>query len=250
MQTFLRPLVLLHVIPPLPSYTLVNSLQLGKNNQVTMSTKKGAATLSDVPTWFEYFQKEKASISGKSGDSPKIELDPKAKDFCHKVSLWQGDITALGIDAIVNAANNALLGGGGVDGAIHRAAGPQLKEECRTLNGCETGDAKITAGYNLPAKHVIHTVGPVGEKPALLKSAYQRSLEVMKQNNLRSIAFPCISTGVYGYPQRKAAEVALQTVHDFLKEHSDSVDRVIFCLFLPEDVNIYQHLMQVYFPVS
>lgn len=209
-----------------------------------------SVSLADVPTWYEYFNKDKDTILKKHGNQELPDNDPKAKDLCHKVSLWRGDITALGIDAIVNAANNALLGGGGVDGAIHRAAGPELKQECKTLRGCETGDAKITAGYKLPAKHVIHTVGPVGEKPPLLESAYQRSLEVMKENNLRTIAFPCISTGVYGYPQSKAAQVALRTVYNFLVKNPESVDRVIFCLFLPEDVAIYERFMQVYFPVS
>ncbi|KAJ1902478.1 O-acetyl-ADP-ribose deacetylase macrod2, partial [Coemansia sp. IMI 209127] len=151
--------------------------------------------------------------------------------FLSHVSIWKGDITTLEIDAIVNAANESLLGGGGVDGAIHRAAGPQLLEACRKLNGCKTGQAKITPGFNLPAKYVIHTVGPVGEKHDLLASAYTESLKVAKANNVRSIAFPCISTGVYGYPAEAASRVAKQAVADWTNEHPDALDRVVFCMF-------------------
>ncbi len=160
------------------------------------------------------------------------------------IEILKRDITKLQVDAIVNAANNSLLGGGGVDGAIHRAAGPALLEECRALNGCATGEAKITKGYNLPSAHVIHTVGPVWhggnqEEPQKLASCYQRSLEVAVGNGLSSIAFPNISTGVYGFPKQQAAEIAIQVVKEFLKD-SSSIKKVIFCAFDDENYSIYK----------
>ncbi|MBI5650985.1 MAG: O-acetyl-ADP-ribose deacetylase [Chloroflexi bacterium] len=141
-------------------------------------------------------------------------------------ALAQGDITQQDVDAIVNAANESLLGGGGVDGAIHRAAGARLLEECRTLGGCETGNANITRGYNLKAKHVIHAVGPVyrdgkHNEPVLLASAYRTSLELASQNKCASIAFPAISTGIYGYPLEDAARIALRVIVDYLGEHPE-----------------------------
>jgi len=154
----------------------------------------------------------------------------------------QGDITKLVVDAIVNAANSSLLGGGGVDGAIHRAAGPDLLHECRLLGGCKTGEAKITKGYGLPAKHVIHTVGPVwnggGKKKAdLLASCYRRSLELAAELSLASIAFPAISTGIYGYPIEEATEIAVKIARDFVKERPLEV---IFCCFSARDLEVYQ----------
>jgi O-acetyl-ADP-ribose deacetylase len=157
------------------------------------------------------------------------------------LEIVEADITILPVDAIVNAANSSLLGGGGVDGAIHRAAGPQLVEACRPLGGCQTGDAKITPGFNLPANFVIHTVGPVwhgGQKgeSELLVSCYRRSLQLALTNNIKSIAFPAISTGVYGYPKREAAIIALTVI----KEHEAQFDRIIACCHSQEDVEIYQ----------
>ncbi|KAF8763785.1 ADP-ribose glycohydrolase MACROD1-like protein [Argiope bruennichi] len=198
-------------------------------------------TLDDIPTWTEYSKNVK-SIQPSSDYKKDERLN-------NKVSIFVGDITALEIDGIVNAANNSLRGGGGVDGAIHRAAGKSLLAECITLNGCPTGEAKITGGYKLPAKYVIHTVGPVGEKPELLRNCYLNSLNLAKENGVKSIAFPCISTGVYGYPNENAAHVALKTVREFLEKNESVMDRIIFCLFLPVDVGIYESLMQKYFPL-
>jgi len=164
-----------------------------------------------------------------------------------RVELLQGDITRLDTDAIVNAANRSLLGGGGVDGAIHRAAGPQLLQECRGLGGCETGQARITRGYRLPARHVIHTVGPVyGGSPRdaeLLASCYRNSLQLAVDNGLDSIAFPAISCGVYGYPIEAAAAVALDTTLAFLASH-DRPRRVIFALFSAGDLAVYRRQLE------
>jgi len=164
-----------------------------------------------------------------------------------KISVHKGDITKLKVDAIVNAANKSLLGGGGVDGAIHRAAGKELLEECRTLNGCKTGDAKITGGYELPAKFVIHAVGPVyhggnNNEAEQLASCYRRSLEIAVEHNVKTIAFPNISTGVYGYPKEEAAEIAIKTVKDFL-DKKDNLDEVIFCVFDEENHQLYRNLL-------
>jgi len=160
------------------------------------------------------------------------------------VHILTDDITTLQVDAIVNAANNALLGGGGVDGAIHRAAGPELLAECRTLKGCATGDAKITAGHNLPAKHVIHTVGPVwhdgnASEAALLRSCYQRSMQLAHENGIRSIAFPAISCGVYGYPIEQAAEIAINSVQAQAEKYPDITD-VYFVCFSDTVYSAYQ----------
>lgn len=159
----------------------------------------------------------------------------------------RADITTLAVDAIVNAANRTLLGGGGVDGAIHRAAGPRLVVACALLGGCTTGDAKITAGYRLPARHVIHTVGPVWHggargEPELLASCYRRSLEVAAKNGVRSIAFPCISTGVYDYPADQAARIAVDTVRATIARLSCQMD-VTFCCFSERDLEIYSALL-------
>jgi O-acetyl-ADP-ribose deacetylase (regulator of RNase III) len=165
-----------------------------------------------------------------------------------QLELVEGDITEQDTEAIVNAANPSLLGGGGVDGAIHRAAGPGLLEECRTLRGCQTGDAKITKGYRLKAKHVIHTVGPVYYRdsqraPEFLASAYRRSLEVASENNVRSVSFPSISTGAYGYPMEEAAPIALQTAINYLESHT-GIELVRFVLFGCRAYQVYEKALK------
>jgi len=165
----------------------------------------------------------------------------------NQVEIIQSDITKLNIDVIVNAANTTLLGGSGVDGDIHRAAGPELLAECKMLGGCPTGEARLTRGYNLSAKFVIHTVGPVwyggkNNEKKLLEKCYQNSLTLSNRNDLKTIAFPNISTGVYHFPKELAAQIAIVTVREFL-ENNENIERVIFCCFDEENYSIYQSLL-------
>ncbi len=174
-------------------------------------------------------------------------------DVTDRIELVQADITTLAVDAVVNAANRSLLGGGGVDGAIHRAAGPELLAECRTLGGCPTGEARITRGYRLPARHVIHTVGPVwyggraGEEEALA-ACYRSSLQLAAEKQLRSVAFPSVSTGVYGYPVGRAAVVAIDEVARFLEGHADAPDAVRFVLFDDDTYEAYRAALEALGP--
>ena len=173
-------------------------------------------------------------------------LKPNASK--NEIVYLVGDITTLAVDAVVNAANRSLLGGGGVDGAIHRAAGRELLAECRTLGGCETGAAKLTKGYHLPARYVIHTVGPVysgsTSDAQLLRSCYWNSLELARAHGLHTIAFPAISIGVYGYPKEAAAEIALMTIREWFEAHPDAGMRVSIVSFSTQDDEIYQNIQR------
>jgi len=215
---------------------------------------KDFVQLSDIKSWKEEAEETteesvKENVELKSELLKDLEINEEL-DLSDKISIYEGDITRLEIDAIVNAANHSLMGGGGVDGAIHRAAGSLLVEENRTHGGCLDGDAVISGGYRLPAKYIISTVGPRGENTQVLDQAYTNCLLKMKENDLRSIAFPCISTGIYGYPNDAACNVALRAVRRFLDEHHQQVDRVIFCLFLPVDVKLYRERMPLMFPIT
>ncbi|CAL1301276.1 unnamed protein product [Larinioides sclopetarius] len=216
--------------------------------------KASYVTLDDIPTWKEYSRNIKRNRPNKALEYKK---DVRLND---KVSIFVGDITNLEIDAIINSTNNRLLCAAIQKGdanestkvihkEIHRAAGSALFSECISLNGCEKGEARITGGYNLPAKYIIHTAGPVGWKPVLLRNCYLSCLNLAKENGLKTVAFPCISTGHCGYPNRDAAQVALRTSREFLEEDVTEMDRIIFCLFQSIDVRVYESLMHNYFPV-
>jgi len=206
--------------------------------------------LQDIETIAQFYKTSvlKPAPHGKARFQPNHEL-------LERVSLYQGDIRELDIDSIVNAANRSLLGGGGVDGAIHAAAGPKLLDECRTLNGCLTGESKITRGYRLPARHIIHTVGPIyssrekEEKAQQLESSYKTSLELAVENALRHVAFPSISTGIYSYPIVDATRIALNTTRTFLEsEAGNKLERVIFVVWSNKDKEVYESLIPEYFP--
>lgn len=220
--------------------------------RVMKAIQKDQVVMTKIPHWdlvTKTTRKDAAELVKKARlEHRKL---PRAKAEINRcVALYRGDITRLHGDAIVNAANSSLLGGGGIDGAIHRAAGPQLLAECRTLGGCETGHAKITAGYKLPAKHVIHTVGPIGENEAALKSCYESVLRIVHEKKLETVALCGVSTGIYGYPVEKAAEVALRTVRNWLSHPKNRVglSRIVFVTFTQRETDVYNALMPLYFP--
>lgn len=200
-------------------------------------------TLKEMPTLSSLYKLKRLAPAAST-------VSGATSAYNDRISVIRTDITRLDVDAIVNAANESLLGGGGVDGAIHRAAGRELLSECETLDGCDTGDAKITDGYELPCKKVIHTVGPVyyrtkreNKHTSLLQSCYRRSLDLAAENGCKSIAFSALSTGVYGYPSEEAAETAIGEVKKWLDtaDKADKLDRIIFCNFMEKDENAYNN---------
>ncbi|KAI1092189.1 MACRO domain-containing protein [Rostrohypoxylon terebratum] len=213
------------------------------------AAKMAPTSASDIPSLSLLYKLKKLDVSrlGPFQGASSVHND--------RIGLFRGDITTLSVDAIVNAANNSLLGGGGVDGAIHRAAGRGLNAECRTLGGCPTGLSKITDAYNLPCKKVIHTVGPIyndanpDESEADLRSCYRSSLELAVQNGIKTVAFSAISTGVYGYPSMDAAHVACDTVRKYMDgEDGAKLDKVIFVTFVEKDVRAYNSCLPRHFP--
>jgi O-acetyl-ADP-ribose deacetylase (regulator of RNase III) len=198
-------------------------------------------TLGEIPTLTSLYKLKHLAAAAST-------ISGASSAYNDKISVIRTDITTLQVDAIVNAANETLLGGGGVDGAIHRAAGRELVRECESLDGCDTGDAKITSAYKLPCRKVIHTVGPVyystkrqGKHTSLLQSCYRRSLDLAAENGCKSIAFSALSTGVYGYPSNEAAETAIGEVKKWLDTHgkAEKLDRIIFCNFMQKDEDAY-----------
>ncbi|XP_062912205.1 ADP-ribose glycohydrolase MACROD2 isoform X2 [Mobula hypostoma] len=230
-----------------------------KEKKSTDSYDDGVVHLKEISVWSEDVKKiylkekleskehdEYSPVKEDTGEEQEEVSAQKVSKLSDTVSLYQGDITKLKIDAVVNA----------VDGCIHRAAGPKLLSACRQLNGCNTGEAKITLGYDLPAKHVIHTVGPIARGNCderlkrQLRNCYETSLKLLETQGLRSIAFPCISTGIYGFPQEDAAEIAVSTIKEWLVDKRDLVDRIIFCVFLESDHKIYKEKMLHHFPID
>jgi len=228
-------------------------------------------TLSDVKPWTQYCVEDLSGYEGiHAKDAQEYIAAFNAKDdgddteetedtddiyqpdaeINRKVAHWRGNITAIEVGAIVNAANKGLLGGGGVDGAIHSAAGNMLYQECLPLGGADTGETKITRGYNLPAEYVLHTVGPIGENTEKLRSCYLTCLELVKKHNIRSVCFCGISTGIYSYPLYAASHVALKTIREWMEvpENRDAVDMVIVCTYLPKEKICYDKLFPTYFP--
>ncbi|KAH8882567.1 A1pp-domain-containing protein [Thozetella sp. PMI_491] len=213
---------------------------------------------TDIPSLSLLYKLHKLKAAPSNTKLPATPVGPAqipapSKALNDRIGLVRGDITTLGVDAIVNAANSSLLGGGGVDGAIHRAAGRGLLEECYGLNGCKTGSAKITGAYNLPSKKVIHAVGPIYDpmRPDIsetyLTGCYATSLDLAARNDCKTIAFSAISTGVYGYPSREAAAVAISTVRDFLEKNS-MIEKAVFVTFTEKDVKAYNEFLPLYFP--
>eukprot|EP01118_Nematostelium_gracile_P014066 TRINITY_DN540_c0_g1_i2.p1 TRINITY_DN540_c0_g1~~TRINITY_DN540_c0_g1_i2.p1 ORF type:complete len:351 (-),score=105.33 TRINITY_DN540_c0_g1_i2:23-1075(-) len=198
------------------------------------------AIVENMPTWKEYSDSFEYLPESKYGVNDEINS---------KISLFHGDITTIECDAIVNAANERCLGGGGVDGSIHNAAGNDLYRECKTLNGCRTGKTKITRGYNLPARYVLHSVGPIGESPRELTSCYWTALELAAEYNLKTVVFCGISTGIFGYPLEPASRIALKTTRLWLEQNHQKIDRVVFCTFLDKERVCYERLIGEYFPV-
>eukprot|EP01116_Phalansterium_solitarium_P018673 TRINITY_DN5037_c0_g1_i2.p1 TRINITY_DN5037_c0_g1~~TRINITY_DN5037_c0_g1_i2.p1 ORF type:complete len:638 (+),score=231.06 TRINITY_DN5037_c0_g1_i2:95-1915(+) len=212
--------------------------------------RRKARELGTLPVWPDY---------AKAHNITDVEPDDSGEffyavdaDLNRKIVLWQGDITTLEVDAVVNAANRSLLGGGGIDGAIHSAAGDELYDECKRLRGCETGSTKITRGYRLPAKYVLHTVGPTNGSAEHLESCYKSILQLVDQHGIRSVALCGVATGIYGFPLVPASRIALQTVRDWLQtgDNRHKVDAIVFCTFLDKELRCYEQLLPHYFPTD